>query len=175
MRRPTQGKQGMHDPWVNRFNEAALIRGVPRRSRGLKHFLSQTEKRRTAVGVPGPGFARRYGGYGMALLANGFLNRGGSPRRHMAKRFGGAKVVAKLSDAGNLNVVFAPQNVKSEGVELISMDLRGRSARWVQSWLGSGRARTSYLRSEDKAALGLQEISGVARRSTAAGHIELFR
>lgn len=141
---------------------------------GMNHFLLPDGKRDADAAPYEPGMALRYGSHAMELLVNGILQRGGASRRLQVKLFGGAKVVANLSDIGGFNATFAHDFVRSEGYMLVSEDLRGVAARRVQFWPGSGRARVSYLHPDHYPRLGKQDATAANRRPEPTGDIELF-
>jgi len=81
----------------------------------------------------------------MELLINGILRSGGARSRPQAKLFGGARMVAGLSDVGVRNARFAADFLAREGIPLLSTSLGGTKARRVQFWPQSGRARQRIL------------------------------
>ncbi|MEO8114092.1 MAG: chemotaxis protein CheD [Phenylobacterium sp.] len=112
----------MHDP----------VAGVG----GMNHFLLPGE-----AGVSG----MRYGVNAMELLINGLLKLGAQRNRLEAKLFGGANVVPGLSDIGSQNAAFAERYLRDEGITCTGSSLGGLSARRLQYWPVSGRARQLFM------------------------------
>jgi chemotaxis protein CheD len=104
---------------------------------GMNHFLLPGE---TAKGAD----ARGYGAHLMELLINSMMRLGAQRPRMRAKLFGGARMMAGLSDIGRRNATFAQTYLDDEGIGVVSADLGGERARRVQFWTASGRARIRY-------------------------------
>ena len=139
---------------------AACIRDPVARLGGMNHFL---------LAHGGQGDAR-YGVHAMEMLINGLLARGASRIRLEAKLFGGAKVMAGLSDIGHANAAFAEAFLEAEGIPLVGGHLRGVAARRIQYWPVSGRARQLAMPGGDP--LAARELAAV--RPGEAGDVELF-
>ncbi|MEL6521687.1 MAG: chemotaxis protein CheD [Pseudomonadota bacterium] len=77
----------------------------------------------------------------MELLINEIIKLGGDRRRLEGKLFGGARMVAGLSDVGARNTEFALDFFEREGILCQSKSLGGESARKVQFVPTSGKAR----------------------------------
>jgi len=77
----------------------------------------------------------------MELLINGMLKRGADRKRLVAKLFGGGAVMSGLSDVGQKNAAFARNFLANEDILCIGESLGGESARRVNFWPYSGRAR----------------------------------
>ena len=72
---------------------------------GMNHFLLPG----SAEALSSGGDATRYGVHLMELLINGLLKKGARRDRLEAKIFGGAKTIARFSNVGEQNAVFARQ------------------------------------------------------------------
>lgn len=106
---------------------------------GMNHFL---------LGDPGPDTDaddERYGAYAMELLINALLKQGASRSRLQAKLFGGARMFGNLTDIGTHNARFARRFLAEEGIPVVSESLGGASARRVEFWPASGRARQRFV------------------------------
>jgi chemotaxis protein CheD len=118
---------------------------------------------------------RCYGVNAMELLINDILKRGGERSRLEAKLFGGANVVAALTDVGSRNAAFARQFLSDEGIPVVGGDVGGALARRIQYIPASGRARQVVVRG---AQLSLAERELVELRSkaklVAAADVEFF-
>lgn len=77
----------------------------------------------------------------MELLINDVLKLGGQRSRLRAKAFGGARMVAGLSDIGKLNSQFTLEFLQKEGIPCESQSLGGESARHILFWPATGRAQ----------------------------------
>ncbi len=115
---------------------AACIRDSGSGIGGMNHFL-------LADGSGGD--PTRYGVNAMEILINGVLGRGALRTRLQAKLFGGANVIAGLSDVGAANVAFAEKFLADEGIALVGGDVRGVLPRRIQYWPASGRVRQRAL------------------------------
>lgn len=113
---------------------------------GMNHFL-------LPEGEGSARDAQRYGVNAMEVLINGILKRGGSRERLQAKLFGGANVVAVLSDVGARNAEFARRFLADEGIPVCGGDLGGSLARRVQFWPVAGRARQLAMADETQRVL----------------------
>jgi len=113
---------------------ATCIRDPNRGVGGMNHFLLPDSDGHDRD-------ARCYGVNAMELLINDIQKRGGDRRRLEAKIFGGANVVAALSDVGARNAAFARQFLADEGIAIVGGDIGGTSARRVQYCPTTGKAR----------------------------------
>ena len=84
----------------------------------------------------------------MELLINDMIKLGASRNRLKAKAFGGARMVAGLSDIGQTNAAFALDFLKNEGIVCESQSLGGDKARNVRFWPATGRAQQRMTSSE---------------------------
>lgn len=76
----------------------------------------------------------------MELLINDILKLGGRRDRLRAKAFGGARMVAGLSDIGRVNSEFTLQFLENEGIVCEGQSLGGDAARHIMFWPATGRA-----------------------------------
>ncbi|AFU97322.1 chemoreceptor glutamine deamidase CheD [Simiduia agarivorans] len=75
--------------------------------------------------------ATRYGNYAMEHLINEMLKAGARREQLVAKVFGGANLIAGMSDIGRVNSEFVCRYLRDEKITLVSKDLLGASARKV--------------------------------------------
>jgi chemotaxis protein CheD len=127
---------------------------------GMNHFLLPGEAGDASM---------RYGVQSMELLVNGLLRLGAARDRLECKLFGGARLMANLSDIGEMNVAFAEAFLKNEGIAYLGGSVGGVKARRVEYWLGSGRARQFLVDAGQVA-----EQIRPAPPPPAAGAVELF-
>jgi len=150
---------------------AACIRDPHVGVGGMNHFLlpSSDGKDRDAM---------RYGVNAMELLINGLLSRGASRSMLEAKLFGGANVLAGMSDVGSRNAAFAEKYLADEGIRVVGGDVGGTKPRRVQYWPTTGRARQFAMPPIDGTQLVERELakSSQMRKSEPAGgaDVELF-
>jgi chemotaxis protein CheD len=144
---------------------AACMRDPVARIGGMNHFLLPE----------GEGTSRdslQAGVHAMELLVNGLLQAGARRDRLEAKLFGGARMIAGLSDIGQRNAEFAQTFLKREGITFAGGSLRGSHARRIQYWPYTGRARQLMV---DRAE---EEVFAAERRVRPApdlsGSVELF-
>ena len=81
-----------------------------------------------------------HGAQAMELLINGLLKLGARKERMRAKLFGGARMMAGLSDVGAANAAFAEAFLRDEGIACLGSSLGGYQARRVRFWPATGRA-----------------------------------
>lgn len=84
---------------------------------------------------------RSVGAGAMEDLINALFKSGARKASFQAKVFGGASVVAGLSDIGKRNVAFAKEFLATERIPVVSQNVGGTAARRLQFWPESGRAR----------------------------------
>jgi chemotaxis protein CheD len=134
---------------------AACIRDEAAGVGGMNHFL-----------LPGGNGidrnALRYGANAMELLINELLKRGATRAGLEAKLFGGAAVVAGLSNVGAGNASFARQYLQDEGIRLVGGDIGGNHPRRIQYWPLSGRARQLEIPTAESRALAAREREAAA-------------
>ena len=153
---------------------AACIRDPVLRVGGMNHFLLPEGDNHCNDGRDGD--ATRYGVYAMEKLINGILSRGGLRERLEAKLFGGANVMASLSDVGTCNADFAERFLQNEGIAIVGGDLRGSAPRRIQYWPVSGRARQLAIVTDAGQLLQreLREARAEQRQSQKGNDVELF-
>jgi chemotaxis protein CheD len=145
---------------------AACIRDPVAGVGGMNHFL-------LPEGSGADSGAQRFGVNAMEMLINGILSRGGDRRRLEAKLFGGANVMAGLSNVGTHNADFARRFLEDEGIYLVGEDVGGTAPRRIQFWPASGRARRLAV-SVDAQQLAEQELQDAKAASPDTASVELF-
>ena len=149
---------------------AACLRDPVRRVGGMNHFL--------LPGRPDGGEVDgvRFGVHAMELLVNALLSAGAHRERLEAKLFGGAHVLQGLHDVGRQNSDFALSFLHTEGIRHLGGSLGGATARRVQFWPASGRAR-QLVSGRDEDLIFVQELRHAPPRPGIArdcGAVELF-
>ncbi len=86
-----------------------------------------------------------HGAYSMELLINGLLKRFAERNRLVAKLFGGASVMAGLSDVGQQNAEFARSFLATEDIHCVSESLGGKNARRINFWPYTGRVQQLFI------------------------------
>lgn len=136
---------------------------------GMNHFLLPGD-------VSSGDDSLRYGVNSMELLINGLLRRGARRDRLEAKLFGGARVLAGLSDVGSQNAAFARRFLKEEGIACIGESLGGNQARRVRFSPTTGAARQLLLDKVDQSVV----VAETPRRKApekapeSSGDLDLF-
>jgi chemotaxis protein CheD len=105
---------------------------------GMNHFLLPEGCRASRQ-------AASFGVNAMELLINELIKQGANRKRLQAKIFGGARMIAGLSDVGAMNSVFVTDFLRREGILCVAQSLGGDQARRVEFWPESGRARQKLL------------------------------
>jgi chemotaxis protein CheD len=137
---------------------------------GMNHFL-------LPHGEGADRDAKRYGVNAMELLINELLKKGAARNRLEAKIFGGANVIAGLSDVGSRNATFAEQFLADEGIALVGGNVRGTLPRRIQYWPANGRARQLEMPPVDTKKLVERELAQALPPKAARGKeddVELF-
>jgi len=131
---------------------------------GMNHFL-------LPEAPEGARDDRRYGVQAMELLINALLGRGARRDRLRAKVFGGARMCAAMADIGGRNGAFVQRFLTDESIPLESASLGGISARRIQFWPATGRARQHLVDAGDVPS----RERALARPAPAVdGELELF-
>jgi len=150
---------------------AACIRDPIAQVGGMNHFLLPEGDGRDRN-------AQRYGVNAMELLINGLLKRGASRQRLEAKIFGGANVLAGLSDVGSRNAAFAEKFLKDECIPVVGGDVRGNNPRRIQYWPLTGRARQLSMPASESIGVVERERAtvraAVQNKSEGGNDVELF-
>jgi chemotaxis protein CheD len=129
---------------------AACIRDPLKKIGGMNHFLLPSSNSDDSQSM-------RYGAYAMELLINEILKRGADRRRLEVKVFGGARVVAGLSDVGDRNVQFVTQFLHDEELPIVSKDLGDDYPRRVHYYPETGRVLLRKLRRAEDLEIGDKE------------------
>jgi chemotaxis protein CheD len=146
---------------------AACIRDPRVGVGGMNHFL-------LPEGSGDDKNARRFGVNAMEVLINGLLKMGAQRGRLEAKLFGGANVLAQLSDVGSRNSEFAKKFLADEGIRLVGGDVGGTSPRRIQFWPLTGRARQLAVRADRKKLVEFEIIEAKHVPDVATSDVELF-
>ncbi|WP_343078858.1 chemotaxis protein CheD [Ostreiculturibacter nitratireducens] len=86
-----------------------------------------------------------FGVNAMELLINALIKEGAVRSRLQAKVFGGARMIAGLSDIGTRNANFVLDFLRCEDIPCVAHSLGGALARRIMFWPGDGRARQRLL------------------------------
>ena len=146
---------------------AACLRDPAAGVGGMNHFL-------LAQGRGADQGAMRYGVNAMEILINGLLARGAMRERLQAKLFGGASVIAGLSDIGADNAAFARRYLEAEGIALTGGDTGGTQPRRIQYWPRTGRVRQLSVPALDAGRLITREREAAQTGKTESNDVELF-
>ena len=128
---------------------------------GMNHFLLPTARKNASDSTV-------YGAQAMELLINALLRQGARRDHLVAKLFGGARMIAGLSDIGRSNGEFARHYLRDEGIPCVAESLGGTRARRIWFWPTTGRARQILLGAAET--VPVQPVR-VARR---VADVELF-
>ena len=144
---------------------SACIRDSSAGIGGMNHFLLPD-------GNSGDRAARCYGINAMELLINDILKHGGDRRRLEAKLFGGANVVAALTDVGSRNIAFARQFLNDEGISIVGGEVGGDLARRIQFAPASGRARQAVVKGAEPR-LVEEELTALHKKTQTAAAVDV--
>lgn len=130
------------------------------RAGGMNHILLPDDSESRLASVS-------FGASDMERLMNALLKRGAARETMQAKVFGGAKIVANLSDIGARNVAFVRRFLRDEAIQCLSESVGGVRPRQVRFWPESGRVQQRFV--------GLRDVSEpLPARPPAASDVELF-
>lgn len=107
-----------------------------------------------------------FGGSAMDRLVNSLLKSGATRRALRAKVFGGAAMIAGLSDIGLRNAAFVREYLGREDIPCDAESTGGTKARQVKYWPYVGKARQRFVATFSEPDLALLQ--------TRANGIELF-
>lgn len=155
---------------------AACVRDPDLRIGGMNHFMLPEG---AGGGSGDPDFAMRYGAFAMEYLVNELIRQGGKRQSLEVKLFGGAAVMASLSDVGKRNIEFVRRFLATEGYRILAEDLGDTVPRRVKYFPHTGKAMvkrlaevsTSDIVSREKAHM---RSLGAAPRKAETTDIELF-
>lgn len=140
---------------------------------GMNHFLlpdSAPESDRAAMISAGA----RYGAFAMESLINALLTRGATRSRLKVKLFGGARVLAQMSDVGSRNIDFVRSFVSLEGLDVVAEDLGGDQPRKLLMYPSTGRVRVRRLPRVHSSAIAAEEKRYLREVKPPQGSVELF-
>jgi len=101
------------------------------------------------------------------------MKRGCKKNRLEAKLFGGARMMAGLSDIGQQNAEFGRAFLAREKIPCIGESLGGVRARRIRFWPVSGRARQILLSARDTSLVDAP-VRNAPPPKTESGDAELF-
>jgi chemotaxis protein CheD len=112
----------------------------------------------------------------MEQLINRILSSGATRNELEVKVFGGARVLAAMTDIGEHNVIFVREFLKAEGIRVIAEDVGANCPRHVQFFPLTGRARVRHLGAGQQSGVASREakyLEGLDKQPV-AGEIDLF-
>lgn len=157
---------------------SACVRDPRRRIGGMNHFMLPED----AAGAsnswlePSVGLATRYGSYAMESLINDLMKLGAARSRLEIKLFGGARILASMTDVGARNIAFVQAYLKLEGYAVTAEDVGGSQPRRIIYFPASGRVKVRRLRAVENRSIADREQQYLARlgRQPDGGDVELF-
>ena len=108
---------------------------------GMNHMLLAVSETKT-------GACNLAGLNAMEVLINEITKLGGQRHRLKAKVFGGAQMIAGLSDIGGSNASFALEFLENENIDCIGKSIGGGQARNLKFWPYTGRVLQRVTGSE---------------------------
>ena len=156
---------------------AACIRSPRLGIGGMNHFMLP---RPSGAGIDTwddvRGRATRYGTASMEQLINKILSNGATRSELEVKVFGGARVLAAMTDIGNHNVSFVRDFLRAEGLKVVAEDVGDVCPRHVQYFPQTGRVRVKQLGRNQQVTVATVEeryLKGLERKPV-GGEIDLF-
>lgn len=126
---------------------------------GMNHFLLPES---TGISIQ----AASFGVNAMEILINALIKSGADRNRLKAKVFGGARMIAGLSDIGLKNAQFVTEFLRRENIDCVSQSLGGTQARRIEFWPADGRARQRLL--------GEAQVFETVAKPKPGNEVELF-
>lgn len=126
---------------------------------GMNHFLLPES---TGITIQ----AASFGVNAMEILINALIKAGADRNRLKAKVFGGARMIAGLSDIGLKNSQFVIEFLKREAIDCVGQSLGGTQARRIEFWPEDGRARQRLL--------GEAQVFETINKPKPGNEVELF-
>ncbi|MCA8950884.1 MAG: chemoreceptor glutamine deamidase CheD [Planctomycetes bacterium] len=150
---------------------AACVRDRRTLVGGMNHFLLPADElQRSKDRLLGT----RYGNFAMEALINEVLKHGGARNRLEIKLFGGARMIAGLSDVGQQNIDFVRTYLRAEQFSADVEDVGGTQARLVHFWPRTGRVRVKKIQSSEQLAAAEADYRRDLAKRDSGGSIELF-
>lgn len=151
---------------------SACIRDPLLKVGGMNHFMlpqsSDGNWGQVSAGM-------RYGNFAMEQLINDILARGGRRERLEVKVFGGANVLAGVTNIGDQNADFVESYIAAEGLAIAARHLRGRHPRRIHYFPIDGKVLLRELRREDERDLELElGYQHSLLKTPVSGEVELF-
>jgi len=127
---------------------AACIRDKKIGVGGMNHFMLPVQDIENSGRTNAISQELCYGNWAMEFLINEILKQGGSKSRMEVKLFGGAKVIASLSniDIGNRNITFVHDYLQQEGLRVVAQDVGSDCPRKVLYFPDTGSVKLKRLR-----------------------------
>lgn len=105
---------------------------------GMNHILLPQDLSTSTI-------SQMHGVNAMEVLINAMIKSGAMKSRIRAKLFGGARMVAGLSNIGERNASFAQEFLRGEGILFEAKNLGGTEARRIQFLPSTGRVRQKIV------------------------------
>ena len=156
---------------------AACIRSPRLRMGGMNHFMLP---RPSGAGADTwddvRGRATRYGLASMEHLINRILSSGATRGELEVKVFGGARVLAAMTDIGDHNVSFVREFLRNEGLKVLAEDVGDVCPRHVQFFPTTGKVRVRHLGRGQQMGVASREEKylRVLDKQPVGGEIDLF-
>ncbi|MBC7984434.1 MAG: chemoreceptor glutamine deamidase CheD [Candidatus Obscuribacterales bacterium] len=156
---------------------AACIHNPRLKIGGMNHFMLP---RPTGAGVDTwddlRGRATRYGSASMEQLINRILSNGVRREELEVKVFGGARVLAAMTDVGMHNVIFVREFLKKEGLKVVAEDVGDVCPRHIRFFPLTGKVHVRQLGASQQSGVASREakyLKGLATQPVSGG-IDLF-
>ncbi len=107
---------------------------------GINHFMLPTKCDDNDMYRP-----FRFGAFAMEQMVNQLLKQGAEKDQLEVKVIGGAKMMGKLSNIGQLNIDFITQYINDEKLHLVAQDIAGDQGRKLAFFPSTGRLLVSRI------------------------------
>jgi chemotaxis protein CheD len=156
---------------------AACIRSPRLKVGGMNHFMLP---RPSGAGADTwddiRGRATRYGTASMEQLINRILSNGAKREELEVKVFGGARVLAVMTDVGSHNIDFVHEFLKNEGLKVVAEDVGDTCPRHVRYFPHTGKVQVRHLGAGQQVGVASREekfLKGLDAEPISGG-IDLF-
>lgn len=138
---------------------------------GMNHFMLPQDP-----GSDMRGDALRYGCFAVERLLNELIKRGAQRSELEIKVFGGARVIASMSDIGRSNYEFVRKYLREEQLGAAAEDVGGNAARRLRYHPKSGKVLVKHLPIREAGKIGDRERDFRSKllEERVVGEVELF-
>jgi chemotaxis protein CheD len=158
---------------------SACIRDVTLGIGGMNHFMLPEQNTHSTKqwGSESNSAATRYGNYAMEHLLNTLYGLGARKENLEVKLFGGGKMLARMTDIGQLNILFVYDYLRQEGLSIKAADVGDIFSRKVLYFPDTGAVkvrRISVTRNDTIISRETVYMDDITKHKDDRNDVELF-